>query len=313
MSQRIIAVDDSDIAQEFIRSNLAELGYDNVVSFLDPTAALEAIETGEAEADLILMDIMMPVIDGIELCARIRGIDAWRDVPIIMLTSRKDMESLSRAFVAGANDYVTKPFNRIELQARMKSSLRLKSELSRRRASENRGSKRKGLSNDGARASAARQDMLGSQLGLQADLMAMAADTESTVGLIALKVDNLKKETDFSASQGAVITNQVAKILAKVSICAGDTFAHWEDDMFCFAGLNLTEDDLRQRAETFVNAVNTAQLTASDAWQNAPVTISAAIAPAGDGTIGHRLANAIKLLETKSGDTENGIVKTLQP
>ena len=141
MSPRIIAVDDSDIAQDFISATLSELGFDDVVSFIDPRSALDAIESDEATADLILMDIMMPDIDGIELCARIRALDRWSDVPIIMLTSRTDMGSLSEAFMAGANDYVTKPFNRIELQARMRSCLRLKSELDRRRSGENRGSR----------------------------------------------------------------------------------------------------------------------------------------------------------------------------
>ncbi|MFG6543529.1 PleD family two-component system response regulator, partial [Sulfitobacter sp. M22298] len=143
MSPRIIAVDDSDIAQDFISATLSELGFDDVVSFIDPRSALDAIESDEATADLILMDIMMPDIDGIELCARIRALDRWSDVPIIMLTSRTDMGSLSEAFMAGANDYVTKPFNRIELQARMRSCLRLKSELDRRRLGENRSARRR--------------------------------------------------------------------------------------------------------------------------------------------------------------------------
>ena len=84
MSPRIIAVDDSDIAQDFINATLSELGFDDVVSFIDPRAALDAIKSDEAAADLILMDIMMPDIDGIELCARIqmeRCADHYADQP----------------------------------------------------------------------------------------------------------------------------------------------------------------------------------------------------------------------------------------
>jgi PleD family two-component response regulator len=309
MSQRIMAVDDSDIAQEFIRSNLAELGFDNVVSFMSPIEALEAIESGDAEADLILMDIMMPVIDGIELCARIRGIEAWRDVPIIMLTSRKDMESLSRAFVAGANDYVTKPFDRIELHARMRSCLRLGSELTRRKASEaSRKAARKGIGATGTDTALTPHVLFGSKLGLQADLMAMPVEAQASVGVIALKIDNLSAASDFSEPQQNEIIQSVAKALAKVNIYAGDTFAHWEGDLFCFAGLELSECALRERAEAFIDAVTSTKITVRDSWRKTPVSVSAAVAPAGQGTIGHRLGKAIALLETNSGKAQAGLV-----
>jgi CheY-like chemotaxis protein len=310
MSQRIMAIDDSDIAQEFIRSNLAELGFDDVVSYLHPGEALEAIQSGHADADLILLDIMMPDIDGIELCARIRGIDTWRDVPIIMLTSRTDMEALSRAFIAGANDFITKPFNRIELQARMKSCLRLKAELSRRRASESRSSEEVVSGQEMSRTAVARQDMLGCKSGFRADLMALSALTQSTVGLITLKIDNLKDEPDFSTEQRSKIINDVTNILSKVTICAGDSFTHWEDDLFCFAGLNQNEDTLRARAETFIQSVRTAKLKASNAWRSAPISISAVISPPGEGTIGNRLGNALKTLERHAGST--GAVQVLR-
>ena len=312
MSQRIMAVDDSDIAQEFIRNNLAELGFDDVVSFMDPRTALEAIETGTAEADLILMDIMMPDIDGIELCARIRVLDAWRDVPIIMLTSRKDMDSLSRAFVAGANDYVTKPFNRVELQARMRSCLRLKSELDRRRATETRGPRRRNTGENTVHGAGGLQGLLGSKLGLQADLMALSAETQSSVGLVALKIDNVTTANDFSASELSEIAQAVAQVLAKEDVAAGDSFAHWDDDLFCFAALDANQTTLMDRAKGFIEAVKAAQLKTSGKWQHAPISVSAAIAPAGDGTIGYRLGQLINLVEKSDGNVTPGTVAVLK-
>ncbi|MEP3439943.1 MAG: response regulator [Sulfitobacter sp.] len=301
MNQRIMAIDDSDIAQDFIRSNLVELGFNDVVSFLDPREALEAIEAGETNADLILMDIMMPVIDGIELCARIRGIDAWRDVPIIMLTSRKDMDALTRAFMAGANDFVTKPFNRIELQARMRSSLRLRAETGRRRASESRGSKSPPSGFGGRAQGDAQQNMLGTQLGLQNDLMALSADAQSSVAIIALKIDNLKNEADLPEATTSQIIQDVAQTLSKVSIRAGDSFVHWEDGLFCFAGAGLADDLLRAQAENFIQAVKDADLSTPQAWRQVPVTISAAVCVACEATtVGHRLGQALKLLETQT-------------
>src|SRR4029079_8013654 len=77
-----------------------------------------------------------PEIDGIEACARIRGDTRYIDVPVIMVTAANDMDSLSSAFVAGATDYITKPFNRVELLARVRSALKIKAELDRRKARE---------------------------------------------------------------------------------------------------------------------------------------------------------------------------------
>jgi PleD family two-component response regulator len=84
----------------------------------------------------MLLDIVMPEIDGIEACARIRSDQRYSSVPIIMVTSLGDTDSLANAFVAGATDYITKPLNRVELLARVRSALKLKAELDRREARE---------------------------------------------------------------------------------------------------------------------------------------------------------------------------------
>ena len=89
--------------------------------------------TEEAPAvDVVLLDIVMPEMDGVEACARIRNDARYADMPIIMVTSLDDMDSLANAFVAGATDYITKPVNRVELVARVRAALRLKQELDRR-------------------------------------------------------------------------------------------------------------------------------------------------------------------------------------
>ncbi len=86
--------------------------------------------------DLILLDVLMPGIDGIEACASIRRTRRYRDVPILMCSGIDAIESLNQAFIAGAHDYLTKPIRKIELLARVRSALRLKRELDRRRARE---------------------------------------------------------------------------------------------------------------------------------------------------------------------------------
>lgn len=83
--------------------------------------------------DLILMDIVMPEVNGIEGTQRVRAQQPFADTPIIMLTSMTDKDILESAFAAGANDYVQKPFNETELRARLRSALRLKHETDRRK------------------------------------------------------------------------------------------------------------------------------------------------------------------------------------
>ena len=289
-----MAVDDSDIAQDFIRATLADIGFRDVVGYMDPREALQAIEDGATAADLILLDIMMPEMDGIELCARIRGIDAWTDVPIIMLTSRKDMESLSQAFMAGANDFVTKPFNRIELQARMRSSLRLKSELDRRRAGEVRG--RRPRRADGVTPSEM-HDLIGTKSGVQANLLAMSAETQARLGLIVIKIDGLGAEADLAMARSAEVRATVARLLGSVQIGAGDMFAHWEGDLFCYATLDSMADALNRRARQFVEVVAGAALPLPESWANRPVSVSAAIVAPGQEPTATALGKAIALME----------------
>lgn len=297
MSQRIIAVDDSDVAQDFISATLAELGFEDVVSFMDPRAALEAMQSGEAAADLILMDIMMPDIDGIELCARVRALDTWSDVPIIMLTSRTDMDSLSEAFLAGANDYVTKPFNRIELQARMRSCLRLKSELDRRRSGEAQGRRSRSVQAD---TDATILNLLGRKAGFQANLLALPTEMHKNLGLAVFKIDGDQDKTDADMAQRQENQRLVAGLLGKVEIPAQDSFALWEDDIFLLASLNASTHQLEQRARQFIDAVAQASASIKEGWSNRPLTISACVVPPSDVSPATAMARGIRSVEKSS-------------
>lgn len=80
------------------------------------------------QPDLILLDVMMPDIDGIEVCRKIKAIPQWQVVPIIMVTALDSKEDLSRCLATGADDFISKPINRVELIARVNSMLRIKSQ-----------------------------------------------------------------------------------------------------------------------------------------------------------------------------------------
>ena len=116
----ILVVDDVPENVRLLEALLAPRGYD-VVSATDGTAALELAES--AQPDLVLLDVMMPELDGFEVCQRIRGNPAWGATRIVMLTARgRDVER-DKGLALGADAYVTKPFSTRELVARVKQML----------------------------------------------------------------------------------------------------------------------------------------------------------------------------------------------
>ena len=115
---KILVVDDEKLLVKGIKFNLENDGYE-VVTGADGMDAVELAAAGDI--DLIVLDLMMPRMDGLEACTKIRE---FSDVPIIMLTAKsEDMDKLM-GFEHGADDYLTKPFNILELKARIKALLR---------------------------------------------------------------------------------------------------------------------------------------------------------------------------------------------
>ncbi len=119
----ILIIDDNKMNINLLHSILSKEGY-QVTSTLDSTLAFRKAK--EIKPDLILLDIMMPAMDGFEVCEQLKTSDATRFIPIIFLTSRNDEAGIKRAFELGAADYVTRPFNRTELLARIRTHLDLK-------------------------------------------------------------------------------------------------------------------------------------------------------------------------------------------
>ena len=118
MPMKILVVDDERLLVKGIKFNLENEGY-QVECAYDGTAAGELARTGGF--DLIILDLMMPEIDGLEACMRIRE---FSNVPIIMLTARSEDTDKIIGFECGADDYITKPFNILELKARIRAMLR---------------------------------------------------------------------------------------------------------------------------------------------------------------------------------------------
>ncbi|WP_179394011.1 response regulator YycF [Lacticaseibacillus absianus] len=118
MAKKILVVDDEKPISDIVKFNLAKEGYD-VVTAYDGEEALAKVS--EEEPDLILLDLMLPKIDGLEVARQVRK---DRDTPIIMLTAKDSEIDKVLGLELGADDYVTKPFSNRELVARVKANLR---------------------------------------------------------------------------------------------------------------------------------------------------------------------------------------------
>ncbi len=136
----ILIVDDSPDQQVLLRAILGKAGYTDLLSANSAKTAFPMLGMDGQETpphiDLILMDVLMPELDGVEACRQIKSRPHLCDIPIIMVTAKSDHSNLQAAFAAGAIDYITKPVNSIELLARASSALALKKEMDCRKARE---------------------------------------------------------------------------------------------------------------------------------------------------------------------------------
>lgn len=120
---RILAVDDQPENLELLSAILSDEGF-TVALASDGIAALEAVAAQPPQA--ILLDIMMPKLDGFDVCRRLKSSRPTCFIPVVMLTALSDIESKVRGFEAGADDFLNKPFHRIELLTRLRSLLRIR-------------------------------------------------------------------------------------------------------------------------------------------------------------------------------------------
>jgi two-component system alkaline phosphatase synthesis response regulator PhoP len=120
-THRILVVDDEDDLLELVRYNLAKEGYDVVCV----GSGEEALKVARKDPpDLIVLDLMLPAVDGLEVCRRLKGDARTREVPIVMLTAKSEESDMIAGLDRGADDYIAKPFSPRVLTARIKALLR---------------------------------------------------------------------------------------------------------------------------------------------------------------------------------------------
>jgi PleD family two-component response regulator len=282
---RILVVDDSEDARELTEAALLSAGYNDVHTAGSAWEAFKILDLGRAVTersrfDLVVLDIIMPEIDGIEACARIRNDANYPDIPIIMVTSLDDMDSLQNAFVAGATDYVTKPVNRVELIARVRAALKLKAELERRQMREREllafmsswGDRHAALWIDEA------TGLLSGEVAEAYLTAATAQHRDNLVSILALEVDRFEA---LGAGQGEAasrhILAQVARVVRSLPAAVGTVAAAYRNGMIILVAPDFGAMAATQLGENIRAAVAQLQLRNSESIATDHVTASISV------------------------------------
>jgi two-component system, cell cycle response regulator len=113
---KILVVDDEPFNVDYLEQELEELNYETL-SAANGREALAQIESGHS--DVVLLDIMMPVMDGFQVLTHLKATSTWRDLPVIVISAMTDMRSVVKGIKLGADDYLPKPFDDVLLKARL--------------------------------------------------------------------------------------------------------------------------------------------------------------------------------------------------
>ena len=261
---RIYFADDAEDARDLMTLTLASDGYDTAYCAssgyeLLAWLGIDPVEPSAPQADLILLDIRMPGLDGIETCARIRADPRHQYTPILMVTSLHDEDALQHAFMAGANDYIQKPFNRIELLARMRAALRLKSELEWRMERERELIAAQQVRGIRPRDEKSRLDPATGLLPreiVEHYVFLARPPLANELCALALHIDHLR---DFRAGHGAVAKHdllvQIATLMAHLPARLGDLLSHFDLGLYVALLHGIDQASLARTAQDARRAV----------------------------------------------------------
>ena len=242
MNEKILIIDDTYLNISILTDILENEGFtvfsaDNGLSIIEMTHRLQP--------DVILLDIMMPILDGFEVCKILKSDYTLKDIPVIMVTARTDSKDIKTALEIGAFDYVKKPIDEIEVIARIQSALRLKK------------------LQDKLKELAMKDNLTGLYnyallLELLGNEMAKQQRNKNDIAYVMLDIDHFKEVNDnYGHATGNVVIKELANILVK-SVRRGDIIARYGGDEFGIVLQGTTPETacqlcerIRKRVELF--------------------------------------------------------------
>jgi two-component system cell cycle response regulator len=239
----ILVADDEPVNRALIQRRLEREGY-RVLTAQNGSEAVE--KTKDALPDLVILDVMMPEMDGMDACRLIKEDEKTRDIPIIFLSARDETEMKVSGLTLGANDYISKPFKAEELLARVRVAIRLKRERDKLRTSAEEATIRAEVAQERAMTDALTG--LLNRYGLQHVLAREHAETRRynrPLSCLMIDLDNFKTINDtYGHTIGDLALRQVAGILSE-AVRGSDTVFRYGGEEFLVL---LPETDLEGAA-----------------------------------------------------------------
>ncbi len=285
----ILIVDDSRVVREALRITLAKSGLPRTTAVETAARGLEVLNAPGADArfDLVITDLDMPDMSGIELCRQIKGRKKLAHIPVIFLTAKDDDSDLEAAFDAGASDFLRKPPKPVEMLARIRSALTLKYEMDRRlqrerelvKATEKLEDANRKLLNlsmiDGLTGVANRR-MFDDTLEREWRRSQRAGES---LALAMMDIDFFKRYNDgYGHQQGDLCLKAVAAAIEMSTVRPGDVVARYGGEEFAVLLPETELDGVAAVAERIRTNVETLRMRHKDSDVGDYITVSTGIA-----------------------------------
>ena len=293
-------------------------GFEDILEAQSAVEALSVLDS-DASVDLMLLDVEMADLDGISACRKIKALQPFQDLPIIIVTASNDPEMLKKAFEAGAMDYLGKPPTALELGTRVGGAIRLKREMDQRKARE-RELEQLNLKLTSVNELLRRLAVVDGLTGVAnrryfdeaiAEEWSRARRNESSIALIMADVDHFKAYNDtYGHQQGDECLKLVAGTMQSALSRAGDMLARYGGEEFAVILPSTDVAGAFEVAERILNAVSDMRLEHSGSSVADHVTISmgvSALRPDEQSSVQELIETADKNLYTAKAQGRNRV------
>jgi diguanylate cyclase (GGDEF)-like protein len=267
---KVLIIEDSRLILHVAKTILGKRGHD-VLLAQDGLAGLETAKS--QHPDIILLDIIMPIMDGYQVCQSLKEEDITKDIPVIMLTSKSEPTDKVKGLEMGALDYVTKPFDEGELVARVNTQLRLK-EL--REALEEKNQQLRELANRDGLTQLYNHRYFHEQLSKD---FLRARRYHESLSCILLDIDYFKKFNDTHGHQTGDVVLRTLGHLIQDSIRDSDFAARYGGEEFALVLYHSDEPAALDVAERLRQAVEQCEIRHGDTLLHVTISIGVATIP----------------------------------